>query len=590
MDKYYDLNKTEEVNTKNGLSLLVRHFKPYIWSLLVIIFSLILVNILGTILIPSLAREAIDNNIISKDMDGLLTTLFYMGIVLIFSTIANYIRVRSTGKLSQQVLFNIRQEVFKKIQTLPTQFISDNQTGDIIQRLTGNVESLNSFFSEGLVRILNTAFALISILIAMYLLDWRIATISLIATIITLLFIIFQGKFLEKPIKDSLEKDGLVSAKVQETMDGFISIQSSNQQKNWTKQFEKLTDQYYKISKKVSAISSTADTFISFMTVITVGGTLIYALHLTSSAGLTIGSVILFNLYSQQIFKTLSNISYIWRIIKTGLEASSRLDKILKLDSNITNPTDPYSSKEILGKVEFVDVDFGYNGEDVVLKDVNFTAQPGKTIAIVGPTGGGKTTFVNLIARLYDVRNGQIKVDDIDVKDWDLTTLRESIGYLIQDTFLFEDTILNNLKYDNPKVTEKRALEMFKFLGVESFIKSQPKGLETKIDSDGTGISSGQRQIIALARILLRDPKILILDEATARIDTKSEKLLQTAIEKASEDKTTFVIAHRLSTIFNADHIILIKDNTILEQGNHEDLIAKKGFYYEMYSKFIGEN
>ncbi|MDD3475112.1 MAG: ABC transporter ATP-binding protein [Candidatus Dojkabacteria bacterium] len=590
MDKYYDLNKTEEVNTRNGLNLLVRHFKPYIGSLLVIVFSLILVNVLGTILIPSLARQAIDNNIISKDMDGLLTTLLYMLIILVFTTIGHYVRVRSTGVLSQKVLFNIRQEVFKKIQALPTQFISDNQTGDIIQRLTGNVESLNSFFSEGLVRILNTVFALISVLIAMYLLDWRIATISLGATVITLLFIIFQGKFLEKPIKESLEKDGLVSAKVQETMDGFISIQSSNQKKNWTQQFEKLTNKYYKISKKVAAISSTADTFLSFMTVLTVGGTLIYALNLTSTAGLTIGSVILFNIYSQQIFRTLDKISYIWRIIKTGLEAASRLDKILELDSNIKNPESPYSPKEIKGKVEFVDVDFGYNGEDVVLKDVNFTAYSGKTIAIVGPTGGGKTTFVNLIARLYDVRNGQIKVDDVDVKDWDLTTLRESIGYLIQDTFLFEDTILNNLKYDNPKVTEKRALDMFKFLGVESFIKSQPKGLDTKIDSDGTGISSGQRQIIALARILLRNPKILILDEATARIDTKSEKLLQTAIEKAAENKTTFVIAHRLSTIFNADHIILIKDNTILEQGNHEELIAKKGFYYEMYSKFIGDN
>jgi ABC-type multidrug transport system fused ATPase/permease subunit len=590
MDKYYDLNKTEKVDTKNGLNLLVRHFKPYIWSILVIIFSLILVNVLGTILIPSLARQAIDNNIISKDMDGLVTTLLYMLIILVFTTIGHYVRVRSTGSLSQKVLFNIRQEVFKKIQELPTQFISDNQTGDIIQRLTGNVESLNSFFSEGLVRILNTAFALASILIAMYMLDWRVATISLIATIVTLLFIIFQGKFLEKPIKESLEKDGLVSAKVQETMDGFISIQSANQQKNWTKQFEKLTDQYYNISKKVSAISSTGNTFITFMTVLTVGATLLYALNLTSTEELTMGSVILFNIYSQQIFKTLNNISYIWRIIKTGLEASSRLDKILELNTNIKNPTDPHTPKEIKGKVDFVDVDFGYNGEDVVLKDVNFIAYPGKTIAIVGPTGGGKTTFVNLIARLYDVRNGQIKVDDVDVKDWDLSTLRESIGYLIQDTFLFEDTILNNLKYDNPKVTEKKALDMFKFLGVESFIKSQPKGLDTKIDSDGTGISSGQRQIIALARILLRDPKILILDEATARIDTKSEKLLQTAIEKAAENKTTFVIAHRLSTIFNADHIILIKDNTILEQGNHEELIAKKGFYYEMYSKFIGEN
>jgi ATP-binding cassette subfamily B protein len=588
MDKNYNLNKNERPNTQRGLKLLVRHFKPYIFSLVIIILSLIAVNILGTILIPRLAKQAIDQNILSGDLQGLLNTLLYILILLVFTTIGHYIRVRSTGVLSQKVLFNIRQEVFKKIQQLPTQFVSDNQTGDLIQRLTGNVEALNSFFAEGFVRILNTAFAIISVLTAMYLLDWRVAMISLVATILVLTFILVQGKLLEKPIKESLEKEGYVSAKVQESMDGFIAIKSSNQQENWYNKFQNLTEKYYEVSKKVAAISSTADTFLAFMTVLTVGGTLIYALNLMALNEITLGSVIIFNLYSQQIFRSLDRVSYIWRNVKTGLEAASRLDHILELESNIKNPKNPYTPKEIKGEIEFVDVDFGYNSNDVVLKDVDFVAYPGKTIAIVGPTGGGKTTFVNLIARLYDVRNGEIKVDGVNVKDWDLDTLRESIGYLIQDTFLFEDTILNNLKYDNPKVTEKDAMDMFKFLGVEEFINSQPKGLDTIVDSDGSGISSGQRQIIALARILLRDPKILILDEATARIDTKSEKLLQTAIEKAVKDKTTFIIAHRLSTIFNANHIILIKDNTILEQGNHKELIDKKGFYYEMYSKFIG--
>jgi ATP-binding cassette subfamily B protein len=422
----------------------------------------------------------------------------------------------------------------------------------------------------------------------MYILDWRVATVSLISTVVSFLFIVFQGKFLEKPIKQSLKKEGMVSAKVQESMDGFISVQSANQQENWIKQFNRLTEKYYEISKKVSAISSTADTFLTFMTVLTVGITVVYSLNLMSSNELTLGAVVLFNLYSQQIFRNLDRVSYIWRNIKTGLAALTRLNDILKLESNIENPPNPYSPKEIKGEVEFIDVDFGYNGDDVVLKDVDFVAYPGKTIAIVGPTGGGKTTFVNLIARLYDVKNGKIKVDGVDVKNWDLDTLRESIGYLIQDTFLFEDTILNNLKYDNPEVTKKEALNMFKFLGVQSLISSLPKGLDTVVESDSGGFSSGQRQIIALARILLRNLKILILDEATARIDTKSEKLLQTAIEKASKDKTTFVIAHRLSTIFNANHIILIKDNTILEQGNHKQLIEKKGFYYEMYSKFVG--
>jgi ATP-binding cassette subfamily B protein len=588
MSNDYNLNKKEYVNTRKGLKLLVRHFKPYLPLFSLVLISLLITNILSVIAIPKLAQIAIDQNILKGDVSGLLQILLYIFIILIFTTIGHYVRVRSTGILSQKVLFNIRQEIFNKIQELPTQFISDNQAGDVIQRLTGNVEALNTFFSEGFVRIMQLTFSLLGVLVAMYLLDWRIATISLIATVITLLFISLQGKFLEKPIKESLNKEGMVSSKVQETLDGFVQIKSANQQENWYKQFNSLTEDYYKISKRVASISSTADTFLTFMNVITVVITLLYSLHLMTLGSVTLGAIILFNLYSQQIFRNLDRVSYIWRNIKTGLAAASRLNDILKLDSNIKNPENPYSPRQVDGRVEFVDVDFGYNGDDVVLKDVNFVAYPGKTIAIVGPTGGGKTTFVNLIARLYDVKNGQIKVDDIDVKEWDLDTLRESIGYLIQDTFLFEDTILNNLKYDNPNVTEKDAKDIFKFLGVQSFINSLPKGLDTKIDSEGTGLSSGQRQIIALARILLRDPKILILDEATARIDTKSEKLLQSAIEKAVEGKTTFVIAHRLSTIFNANHIILIKENTILEQGNHKQLIEKMGFYYEMYSKFVG--
>jgi ATP-binding cassette subfamily B protein len=303
---------------------------------------------------------------------------------------------------------------------------------------------------------------------------------------------------------------------------------------------------------------------------------------------LTLGTVVLFNTYTQSLFRSLEGVSRIWQTIKTGIESGSRLDEILKLENDITQPTNAFSPSGFRGDIEFRDVDFGYKEDEIVLSDVDFTAEAGKTVAIVGPTGGGKTTFVNLIARLYDVNNGAIFVDGKNVKDWDLDILRKNIGYLIQDTFLFEDTILNNLRYNNEEITEEEALNMFDFLGAGNLITKLPKGLNTKISSEGDNLSSGQRQIIALARILLRNPKILILDEATARIDTKSEKMLQKAIEKASEGKTTFIIAHRLSTIFNADKIILIKDNTILEQGSHEELIKKKGFYSEMYSKFVG--
>ncbi|KKQ14813.1 MAG: AbcB [candidate division WS6 bacterium GW2011_GWF1_36_8] len=291
----------------------------------------------------------------------------------------------------------------------------------------------------------------------------------------------------------------------------------------------------------------------------------------------------------QDLLQKIVDIAEIWRIIKTGMASAERLSDVMELESDISTPTLPYTPKVVTGSVEFKDVDFAYVENEKVLSDVNFKVDAGQTIAIVGPTGAGKTTFVNLIARLYDTDNGNIYIDGKDIKEWDLKALRKNIGYLIQDTFLFEDTILNNLKYNNPGVTTEQALQVFKDLGTESFITSLPESLETKISTESSEISAGQRQIIALARILLRNPKILILDEATARIDTKSEKMLQNAIEKACEGKTTFIIAHRLSTIFNADQIILIKDNTILEKGSHKELLALKGLYFEMYSRFVGK-
>jgi ABC-type multidrug transport system fused ATPase/permease subunit len=588
MNTNYNLLDEQNVSDKEGLKLIIKHFKPFTFSLIIIILLLLGVNILGSYVLPRIGQFAIDNFVVNKDLVG-LKNLGIIGAVLIsFNIILNYFRVRTTGELAQKILFNIREEVFIKIQNLPSKFTTDNQSGELIQRLTGNVEGVNQFFSEGLVRILNITFIISTTLVAMFLHNWKVALISLISGLIVLIFIIIQTKLLEKKIRISLERESLISARTQESLDNFIAIKSLNQENSWSKDFSKLTQSYYKVAKKVSAISSTSESFLSMMGFIALILTVLYSLHLFSQNLMTIGTIVIFVAYTQNLFRSLGNISRISQNIKTGISSAARLNVILNLDNDIVSKENSYKPDNIKGDIEFVDVDFGYNGDGLVLSDVNFKAEKGKTIAIIGPTGAGKTTFVNLIARLYDVNNGEILIDGVNVKDWDLDTLRKRVGYLIQDTFLFEDTILNNLKYDNPKITKDDAYEMFRKLGALPFINSLPKGLDTKISTQSDRISSGQRQIIALARILLREPKILILDEATARIDTKSEKMLQSAIEKAVKGKTTFVIAHRLSTIFNADQIVLLNESTILEKGTHQELLDKKGFYYEIYSKFVG--
>jgi len=585
----YNLQLDGNVDYNKGIKLILRHVKPYFFPFILISLCLLIATVLGNSILPRLLKQAIDINITNKDLVGLThTTLIFVGLAIIY-LLLSYIRLFFTGKLGQHILFNIRRELFNKIQTLPSKFFSDNQSGDIIQRLTGNVDALSAFFSEGIIRLLDIVFSIVIILISIFIQSELIGFISLGGAFIMILYIVIQGRIIEKPISESLRKEGDMSANVQESLDGFVAIQSTNQQKSWTNSFQKKTETYYTTMKKVALISASSKAILTFLSVVAVCALLMTSLHLYAIQIITIGTVILILSYMQDLLQKVTSIADIWRTIKTGLASSERLSDVMDLESDISTIPLPYKPKEVSGDIKFVDVDFSYVENEKVLSDVNFGVKAGQTIAVVGPTGAGKTTFVNLIARLYDVDSGVISIDGRDIKEWDLEILRKNIGYLIQDTFLFEDTILNNLRYNNPKINEEQAKQVFKELGVESFIRSLPEGLETKISSESNEISAGQRQIIALARILLREPKILILDEATARIDTKSEKMLQGAIEKACKGKTTFIIAHRLSTIFNADQIILIKDNTILEKGTHKELLSLKGLYFEMYSRFVGK-
>lgn len=578
-----------DIDYAKGIKLILSHVKPYVFPFILISICLLVSTILGNSYLPRLLKHAIDIDITNQDTTGLTqTTFLFVGLAIIY-LVLSYIRMFFTGKLGQTILFNIRRDLFNKIQTMPSKFFSDNQSGDIIQRLTGNVDTLAGFFSEGIIRLLDIVFSVVIILVSIFLQNNIIGFIALGGAFVMVVYIVIQGKFMEKPIAESLHKEGDMSANVQESLDGFVAIQSTNQQRSWIKNFQKKTETYYTTIKKVVFFSALSKAMLTFFGVLAVGTLLVTSLNLYQKQIITIGTIVLILSYTQDLLQKITDISEIWRTIKTGLASAERLSDVFELESDISTTALPYKPKTVEGKISFEDVDFSYVTNEKVLSDINFSVDPGQTIAIVGPTGAGKTTFVNLIARLYDTDNGNIYIDGKDIKEWDLEILRKNVGYLIQDTFLFEDTILNNLKYNNPKITTEQALKVFDNLGVTPFIKSLPDGLETRISTESSEISAGQRQIIALARILLREPKILILDEATARIDTKSEKMLQSAIEKACKGKTTFIIAHRLSTIFNADQIILIKDNTILEKGTHKELLALKGLYFEMYSRFVGK-
>ena len=574
---------------KSGLKFLIKEFLVYRRGL-VLTGGLLLLIALTSAWIPKLIEQGTNQHIITGDLTGINKLSALILIVIIITAVAFYYETRLAGHISQKVVFNIRQKIYAQLQTLPLAFFSHNQSGEIIQRVTENVNDIDRFFQHGFLRLVNMASKMMLVFIFMFVINWQIAAIVLSGVIIILLFLLIQGNILHKMSNKYLAMDSHLAAFDQETLDGHKVIAAFNQKQFWVERFQKRNQQFYQYSKKYNLVSVSSDGFLSIVSNITTFLVLFVSLSFFSQQQLAAGTVILLTAYSFSVFKKMNGISNIWMNLQRGLAAADRLQLILKLKANIVEIANPYDPpiNQVRGAVEFKHVTFSYAADKKpALKNLNLKIKPGQSVAIVGPTGAGKTTFVNLIARLYDPDKGRVLVDGVDVKNWELDNLRSKIGYLIQDTFLFEDTILNNLRYNNPAVTQKQASAVFKQLGASSLIKQLPQGLMTKINSQGNNLSAGQRQIVALARVLLRQPKVLILDEATAKIDTKSEKMIQTAIEKSTQRITSFIIAHRLSTIFNSDLIMVINDNTIIECGAHKDLLKKKGVYFEMYSRFV---
>lgn len=583
MDKDFKLSK-KNVKPKRALLYIFSLFKPF-WKTIIFVIIFSLTSTLASVLIPQTLQIAIDTNIPAKDIAGLQnTSLFFIGLVAIFF-ITSVFQVNLSGKISQKALFNLRKNLFKKLQDLPIAFFNQNKIGDIEIRISSNVENINRFFSEGVIRIINIFVSLIGFMIMMWLLNAKLTIVVIVSLIIFILYLNFQGKLLRNKQKKALDVEGEFSSFVQEILNGFPIIKIFNKQDSFKEIFQIKNKKYYSESLKVIALSSVSDGFLPLLQILS--GSIIIYLGLTqlNEGVITSGQFVAFFSYLVLFFRRFEGIGNLWTTIQSGIAAAQRILELFQLKSNIVTKIKNPIDKPIQGKIEFKNVYFSYEDNVPVLKDIDLLVPAGKTIAIVGPTGGGKTSFVSLIARLYDPNSGEIKIDDIDLRDWDLKHLRESIGYLLQDSFFFEDSIINNLRYDShSNLSEDEVLKYFKDFNVESIFSKLSDGLNTIIKADS--LSQGQRQILALIRLIIRNPKVIILDEATANIDTKTEKILIDVLDKIKKGKTTFVIAHRLSTIFNADEILLIQNNSIIEQGTHESLLDKRGRYYEIYSKF----
>lgn len=490
----------------------------------------------------------------------------------------------------QHALREIRVGVFRHVHRLSLGYYAENESGDIMSRFTSDSETIQQVLSFALVSVLSGALLMAWVIVQMLQTNVPYALLSLVVVPVMLVATTWFSNQARKAFRKSRQEMGSVNANLQESIAGVREVQAFNREDENIEEFKRTNaanrDANVRAAAFTSALTPVLEAlgYMALAVVVVFGGlSLLRNEPLLGTSVISIGTIIAFLGYVQQFNRPIQQIAILWTNIQSAIAGGERIFGLMDVEPTIVDKPDAIVMPQIQGKVEFVDATAEYKKGEQVLKGVNITAEPGQTIAIVGPTGAGKTTIINLLPRFYDVTGGAVKIDDIDVRDVTTASLRSQIGIVLQDTFLFSDTVMNNIRYGRLDATDDEVIAAAKLVAADSFIERLPQGYQTVLGERGSGLSQGQRQLIAIARVALMSPRILILDEATSSVDTRTERLIQKAFENLLEGRTSFVIAHRLSTIRNADQVLVLKDGQIIERGTHHSLLEQQGAYYDLY-------
>ena len=553
---------------------------------IVLVTGLILVTVAIQTTYPLLIEKVIDDEIIDKNTKGLFIMAGFMIALALVNYAATRIWRRIMAVISNDMIMNIRRRLYVHIQELGVDFFDQRPSGKILARITGDVNALKEVLSSTITTLAPEAVMLVAILAIMIVKSPVLSLSAAVAVPIIMLGLYFCEILAHKRWQIWKKKDSNMTAYIHEGIEGVSIIQSFNAQEESSKEFDGLVNEVIKAFRNAVVITD-----IYSPTIEIAGGLGTATLYYLAVTKLnvqpeSIGTLSAFVLYLGMFFSPIRNLANYYNKLITNLSSAERVYEIMDMDPLVKDGEKAIDLPEIEGNVEFDHVTFAYPDEpDVdILHDVSFKAKKGETIALVGPTGAGKTTIVSLISRFYNTKSGRVLVDGYDISKVTIQSLRNQLGIMTQDNYLFSGTIRDNIKYGRPDATDEEMLEVSKAVHAHDFISQMEKGYDTVITERGGGLSNGQRQLVAFARTLLTDPKILILDEATASIDTRTEILVQQGIEELLKKRTSFVVAHRLSTIKNADKIFVIDDGGILEWGDHESLMARRGAYYELYS------
>ncbi len=574
----------EIVKEKFNLKQLVRVLKyvmPYKKTFLFIL--VLLLTAVGISLIPPLLlKYLIDSVIPARDMAMLWLTLGAFALVGIMDTVITFFHQRIMSKTGHKIIATIRSDVFRKLQQLPFSFFDDRPAGKIVIRVTAYVDELADFFANTLISFLVNILRIIVVTVFMLVLNWKLALIVFSAIIPLGICIFFIRGRLKKLFRVQRAKDSNRTAYLVESINGVGVIKSFNRGEINTNIYRDVQneskDSWFRIVATNELNTPVVETFWNY------GMLMLYGLSIgmIASGNLQTGTVVAFINYMSMFNGPLMQIA---AILQQFAQVSSNLERIFETidtENPIVDCENPVELGEIRGQVDFDGVNFAYEEGINILENFNLHVTPGQTIALVGPTGAGKSTVVNLLTRFYDVSAGSVKIDGIDVREISLHSLRKSIGTLMQDAFVFKGTVLDNIRYGKPDATDEECIEAAIRIHANEFIDRLPHGYHTMLAEKGEGLSAGEKQMLSFARIMLKDPRILILDEATSSIDSQTEERIQQALNTILKGRTAFVVAHRLSTIKQADQILFISNKGIAEQGTHDQLMEKQGLYYRL--------
>ena len=573
---------------KGALNRLIGYLKDYRGTIMLAVMFTI-VSTLLSLAAPYLIGLAIDQYIIPRNWSGLFNIAALIAGVYLFAAFVDMAVGWIMADVSQKILKKLRGNLFEHMQTLSLSYFDKTSSGDLMSRLTNDIDTIGAVLSHNLTALASSTLIILGIIIAMFLLNIRLALASLIVFPIMIIFTAQIGKRARNRFRDLQQNMGRLNGVMQESITGQKAVISFWQQDTVTRKFRKSNSDVREAGTKAETYAMLVPPLVDILSNANIAIVAGIGSWMALEGLVTIGIISVFISYSRKFSDPLRQFSNLYNSLQSALAGAERVFEVLDVVPEIQDRPDALSVDGFEGKVEFNDVEFSYVPKEKVIKKMSFEAEPGQVIAIVGPTGAGKTTMVNILSRFYDIQGGSILIDDKNIIEYKKDDLRRQLGVVLQDVFLFSGTVMENIRYGNLEATDEDCIVAAKLANADVFIRRLPHGYDTLLSERAGNLSQGQRQLISIARAILANPSILILDEATSSVDTRTEIQIQEALHRLMEDRTSFVIAHRLSTIRKADTVLVVNHGEIVERGSHGELMAKKGFYYNLYmSQFKG--